>query len=140
MTYLTEHLPFASSSNHALPPSGSHLLISDTITAPAYFAIYHLISAAVLDKRKVSDPYPRLAGTDIKVVWVDFKGEGRSNLEGALKKLVCIAALLDARRLMVRARIYLQPLRSCSRLSLLHPYRLLQVAFHPYIQTSPRLR
>jgi hypothetical protein len=56
MTYLTEHLPFASSSNHALPPSGSHLLISDTITAPAYFAIYHLISAAVLDKRKVGDP------------------------------------------------------------------------------------
>jgi hypothetical protein len=57
MTYLIEHLPFTSSSNHAIPPSGSHLLISDTITAPAYFAIYHLISAAVLDKRKVGEPF-----------------------------------------------------------------------------------
>jgi len=55
MTYLTEHLPFASSSNNALPPTGSHLLISDTITAPGYVALYHLISAAVLDKRKVCD-------------------------------------------------------------------------------------
>jgi hypothetical protein len=53
MTYLTEHLPFASSSNQALPPAGTHLLISDTLSSPGYFAIYHLISAAVLDKRKV---------------------------------------------------------------------------------------
>jgi hypothetical protein len=53
MTYLTEHLPFGSTSNRSLPPAGAHLLVSDTITAPGYFAIYHLISAAVLDKRKV---------------------------------------------------------------------------------------
>lgn len=64
MTYLTEHLPFASSSNHALPPSGSHLLISDTVTAPAYFALYHLISAAVFDKRKVGDLFFRVDRAD----------------------------------------------------------------------------
>lgn len=54
MTYLTEHLPFASSSNHALPPPKWHLLVTDTLTSPAHFVLYHLISAALLDKRKVS--------------------------------------------------------------------------------------
>lgn len=53
MTYLGEQLPFGSTANRAIPPAGSHLLLSDTTTAPGYFALYHLISAAILDKRKV---------------------------------------------------------------------------------------
>ncbi|RSH94876.1 hypothetical protein EHS25_004682 [Saitozyma podzolica] len=82
MTFLTPHLPFhdpdserANGIPHpgALPPPGSHLVITDTIPSPGHFAVYHLVSAALARKRKV--------------VWVDFRGEGRSSWETVLKKL-----------------------------------------------------
>ncbi|KAI9632826.1 uncharacterized protein MKK02DRAFT_41138 [Dioszegia hungarica] len=68
MTYLTPHLGFAdtssgSSTAAALPPAGTHLLITDTLESPGHFASYHLI------------------------IWVDFRGEGRTSWETVLKKL-----------------------------------------------------
>lgn len=62
MTFLNPHLPFhdpesdrANGAPHpgALPPPGSHLLITDTIPSPGHFAVYHLVSAALARKRKV---------------------------------------------------------------------------------------
>ncbi|KAK8861736.1 hypothetical protein IAR55_002559 [Kwoniella newhampshirensis] len=73
MTYLTPHLPFASSSP-SLPPPSSHLVLSDTLSSPSHFATYHLVSAAVGKERR-------------RVVWVDFRGEGRASWEAVLKKL-----------------------------------------------------
>ncbi|WVQ85639.1 hypothetical protein IAT38_007805 [Cryptococcus sp. DSM 104549] len=72
MTYLTTHLPFASTS--ALPAPGTHLVISDTLPSPGMFVLYHLISVAIGKEKR-------------KVVWVDFRGEGRVSLEAVLKKL-----------------------------------------------------
>ncbi|WRT63897.1 uncharacterized protein IL334_000823 [Kwoniella shivajii] len=73
MTYLTPHLPFPPSSS-SLPPPGSHLIVSDTIASPGHFAIYHLVSSALGKEKK-------------KVIWVDFRNEGRSSWESILKKL-----------------------------------------------------
>jgi hypothetical protein len=70
MTFLTPHLPFHDRDSDsatadradgvagvahpgALPPSGSHLLITDTIPSPGHFAVYHLVSAALARKRRV---------------------------------------------------------------------------------------
>lgn len=69
MTYLTDHLPFASSSSpssssHGLPPPRSHLLVTDTLSSPAHFVLYHLMSAAALDKRRVSLLCPPFIGDD----------------------------------------------------------------------------
>ncbi|WVR03660.1 hypothetical protein IAU60_000655 [Kwoniella sp. DSM 27419] len=78
MTYLTQYLPFpsaeASSSTSALPPPGSHLVISDTLASPGYFAVYHLVSAALGKEKR-------------KIVWVDLRAEGRASWEAVLKKL-----------------------------------------------------
>lgn len=30
----------------ALPPAGTHLVLSDTLTAPSTFVVYHLVGAA----------------------------------------------------------------------------------------------
>ncbi|AAW44900.1 hypothetical protein CNH00130 [Cryptococcus deneoformans JEC21] len=92
MTYLTAHLPFPSGSS--LPPPASHLVISDTLNSPAQFALYHLVNAALL-KQKSQPPSLTQArqingrGTEYvtKVVWVDFRSEGRSSWEVILKKL-----------------------------------------------------
>ncbi|KIR56836.1 hypothetical protein I315_01025 [Cryptococcus gattii Ru294] len=92
MTYLTAHLPFQSSS--PLPPPGSHLIISDTLNSPAQFALYHLVNAALLKQKSQSPSITQArqtsnGGTEQvnKVVWVDFRGEGRSSWEAVLKKL-----------------------------------------------------
>ncbi|OCF45164.1 hypothetical protein I317_00966 [Kwoniella heveanensis CBS 569] len=85
MTYLTSHLPFPSSSSSSssasssaststLPPPSSHLIISDTLPSPGDFALYHLTSAALSKEKR-------------KVIWVDFRAEGRGSLESVLKKL-----------------------------------------------------
>ncbi|WWC58318.1 uncharacterized protein I303_100858 [Kwoniella dejecticola CBS 10117] len=75
MTYLTPHLPFPSSSTStSLPPPRSHLIISDTVASPSHFAVYHLVSAALGKERR-------------KVVWIDFRGEGRASWEAVLKKI-----------------------------------------------------
>ncbi|WVF66093.1 hypothetical protein IAT40_000832 [Kwoniella sp. CBS 6097] len=83
MTYLTTHLPFPSSSSSssssstttsALPPPSSHLIISATLPSPGSFAVYHLISAALSKEKR-------------KVIWVDFRAEGRGSHESVLKKL-----------------------------------------------------
>ena len=87
MTYLTSYLPFGPSGqaqtgssppeaqcNPALPPAGSHLIVSDTLNSPAHFVLFHLVLAANAAKRRV--------------VWVDFRSEGRTSWEVALKKLV----------------------------------------------------
>lgn len=78
MTYLTEQLPFASgsSTNHALPPPRSHLLVTDTQAAPAHFVLYHLISAAVLDKRKVC-LNPRIGLSVLRVSLISIDRMGR---------------------------------------------------------------
>ncbi|KAK6905414.1 hypothetical protein L486_02118 [Kwoniella mangroviensis CBS 10435] len=73
MTYLTTHLPFPSSST-SLPPPRSQLIISDTLSSPGNFAVYHLVSSALGKEKR-------------KVIWVDFKGEGRSSWEAILKKI-----------------------------------------------------
>lgn len=93
MTYLTAHLPFQS--NSPLPPPGSHLIISDTLNSPAQFALYHLVNAALLKQKSQSLSLTQArqtgnGGTEQvnKVVWVDFRGEGRSSWEAVLKKLV----------------------------------------------------
>ncbi|KIR98766.1 hypothetical protein L804_04352 [Cryptococcus deuterogattii 2001/935-1] len=92
MTYLTAHLPFQS--NSPLPPPGSHLIISDTLNSPAQFALYHLVNAALLKQKSqpLSLTQARQTGNGgteqvNKVVWVDFRGEGRSSWEAVLKKL-----------------------------------------------------
>ena len=54
MTYLTQHLPFTTT--QPLPPPGAHLVISDTLTSPADFTVYHLVAAALASKRKVQRP------------------------------------------------------------------------------------
>jgi hypothetical protein len=59
MTYLTPHLGFTDPSSGsltaaALPPAGTHLLITDTLESPGHFASYHLVSAALQAKRKAS--------------------------------------------------------------------------------------
>ncbi|WWD16335.1 hypothetical protein CI109_100761 [Kwoniella shandongensis] len=74
MTYLTPHLPFAASSSSSLPPASSHLIISDTLASPSHFATYHLVSSALGKEKR-------------RVVWVDFRGEGRASWEAVLKKL-----------------------------------------------------
>ncbi|WVQ93724.1 hypothetical protein IAU59_000801 [Kwoniella sp. CBS 9459] len=80
MTYLTSHLPFppssssSSSSSSALPPPSSHLIISDTLPSPGSFTVYHLISAALSKEKR-------------RIIWVDFRAEGRGSLESVLKKL-----------------------------------------------------
>lgn len=78
MTFLTPHLPFPAGDTKthptALPPPGSHLVISDTLASPAHFALYHLIAAAISRKQKV--------------VWVDFRHEGKSSIESVLRKMV----------------------------------------------------
>ncbi len=51
MTFLTPHLPFSTSS--PLPPPSSHLSVSDTLSAPGDFAVYHLVAAAISEKIKV---------------------------------------------------------------------------------------
>ncbi|RXK38085.1 hypothetical protein M231_04644 [Tremella mesenterica] len=71
MTYLTPHLPFTE--RHALPPPGTHLLITDTLQSSSKFALYHLLIAAVSNK--------------IRIVLVDFRGEGKESHEAVLKKL-----------------------------------------------------
>ncbi|WWD09122.1 hypothetical protein V865_007244 [Kwoniella europaea PYCC6329] len=73
MTYLTTHLPFPSSST-SLPPPRSQLIISDTLSSPGHFAVYHLVSSALGKEKR-------------KVIWVDFRGEGRSSWEAILKKI-----------------------------------------------------
>ncbi|WWC66722.1 uncharacterized protein I206_100627 [Kwoniella pini CBS 10737] len=73
MTYLTPHLPFPSSSS-SLPPSNSHLIISDTVASPSHFALFHLVSSALGKEKR-------------KVIWVDFRGEGRASWEAILKKV-----------------------------------------------------
>ncbi|ODO05055.1 hypothetical protein I350_05668 [Cryptococcus amylolentus CBS 6273] len=74
MTFLTPHLPFPNSA--PLPPPSSHLVISDTLNSPAYFALYHLLAAALGNKEQKR-----------KVVWVDLRGEGRGSLETVMKKI-----------------------------------------------------
>ncbi|WVQ77287.1 hypothetical protein IAR50_006971 [Cryptococcus sp. DSM 104548] len=74
MTFLTPHLPFSSAS--PLPPPGAHLVISDTLNSPGYFALYHLLAAALGNKEERR-----------KVVWVDLRGEGRGSLETVMKKI-----------------------------------------------------
>ncbi|WVW82014.1 hypothetical protein I302_104019 [Kwoniella bestiolae CBS 10118] len=75
MTYLTSHLPFpSSSSSSSLPPPRSHLIISDTLASPGHFATYHLLSSALGKEKR-------------KVIWVDFRGEGRASWEAILKKI-----------------------------------------------------
>lgn len=76
MTFLNPHLPFTedAGSSSGLPPQGSHLVISDTLSAPGHFALYHIISAAVASKKRI--------------IWVDFRQEGRNSLEAALRKTV----------------------------------------------------
>lgn len=93
MTYLTAHLPFPPSSS--LPPAASHLIISDTLNSPAQFALYHLVNAALLKQKSQSPSLIQTRQTDgggaghvVKVIWVDFRGEGRSSWEVVLKKLV----------------------------------------------------
>ncbi|KAL7420259.1 Family of serine hydrolases 3 [Cryptotrichosporon argae] len=80
--FLTPHLAFTYlDSRQALPCAGSHLLVSDTLTSPGHFAVYHLILSALH------------AGT--KTVWVDFRGEGRPSLESVARKLgLSVPALL----------------------------------------------
>lgn len=65
MTLLTAHLPFAlsspgagSSKEHALalPPAGTHVVLSDSLNSPADFALSHFVFAAVSCKRKVRTP------------------------------------------------------------------------------------
>ncbi|OXG10576.1 hypothetical protein C367_06735 [Cryptococcus neoformans Ze90-1] len=92
MTYLTAHLPFPPSSS--LPPAASHLIISDTLNSPAQFALYHLVNAALLKQKSQSQSLIQTRQTDgggaghvVKVIWVDFRGEGRSSWEVVLKKL-----------------------------------------------------
>lgn len=76
MTFLTAYIPWTSSQGEssALPPGVSHLLVSDTLTSPARFVLYHLISSALARQQRV--------------VWVDFMNEGRGGMETVLKKLV----------------------------------------------------
>ena len=91
MTFLTAHLPFGSSteapehhssttkaSEAGLPPAGSHLIISDTLNSPAHFVLFHLVLAANAAKRRV--------------IWVDFRTEGRVSWEVGLKKLVSVSS------------------------------------------------
>jgi hypothetical protein len=90
MTFLTPHLPFggpsssfeptapSSKASQAIsPPPGSHLIVSDTLNSPAHFVLFHLVLAANAAKRRV--------------VWVDFRSEGRSSWDAALRKLVRVA-------------------------------------------------
>jgi hypothetical protein len=76
MTFLTPHLPFPSSSSTsgALPPGGSHLVITDTLISSAQFAVYHLLALAIQQKQRI--------------IWVDFRIEGRSSVEAVLRKMV----------------------------------------------------
>ncbi|TYJ52072.1 hypothetical protein B9479_007329 [Cryptococcus floricola] len=78
MTFLTPHLPFPN--NAPLPPPASHLIISDTVNSPAYFALYHLLAAALGGKEERER-------RGRKVVWVDLRGEGRGSLESVMKKI-----------------------------------------------------
>ena len=81
MTFLTTHLPFGPSDKTAtgqhvaaLPPPGSHLVITDTLKSPGYFALYHLVAAAIARKEHVT--------------WVDLRNEGRESLEAVMRKMV----------------------------------------------------
>lgn len=38
----------------ALPPVGSHTLVTDTLASPGHFVLYHFFAAAVTAKAKVS--------------------------------------------------------------------------------------
>ena len=55
MVFLNPYLPFDTSST--LPPPRSNLLISDILSAPAEFVLYHLVSAAISKQVKVRRPH-----------------------------------------------------------------------------------
>lgn len=96
MTFLASHLPFPSSpstsTSAALPPPGTHLLISDTLKSPAHFAVYHIVAAALAQKCTVrlDNQSHRRRAERQQVIWVDIRGEGRASLEAVLKKLVSL--------------------------------------------------
>ena len=73
MAFLTQHLPFEGDIP-TLPLPGRHLLLTDTLQSPVKFVLYQLMAGTFAAK--------------IKVVLVDFRGEGRPSHEAGLKKLV----------------------------------------------------
>lgn len=114
MTYLSTHLPFPEQSEHkqhaaALPPPGSHLLITDSPLSPAHFAVYHLIASAIARKQKV--------------VWVDFRHEGKSSLEAVLRKMVSRRWVACCKTGLTRRASSSPPPRPVSAISHHHPCR-----------------
>jgi hypothetical protein len=82
------HFSFRSGSStpSPLPPAGTHLLVTDTLTASADFVIYHVVLESLRVGRSAS-------GEEGRVLVVDFSGGRKSagHWEAIGKKLVSMS-------------------------------------------------